>query len=112
MCNNSLSPGISVSFYHMFLSMTGIVVSGYAPLGSPDRPYPNKEADPIVLNDPVLKKIAAKHNKTVALVSLSCFCFCFVSFVCFFLFLFGLTSLKENHFTSNIPRAATPLSLK
>lgn len=72
----------------MFLSMTGIVVSGYAPLGSPDRPYPNKEADPIVLNDPVLKKIAAKHNKTVALVSLSCFCFCFVSFVFFFSFSF------------------------
>lgn len=85
-------------------------MSGYAPLGSPDRPYPNKEADPIVLNDPVLKKIAAKHNKTVALVSLNCFCF-LLCFVCF-CFLFGLKKLKENHFNSNIPRSATPLSLK
>ena len=54
-----------------FFLIAGIVVSGYAPLGSPDRPYPNKEADPIVLNDPVLKKIADKHKTTVALVSLT-----------------------------------------
>ena len=44
-------------------------MTGYAPLGSPGRPYPNKDAEPIVLNDPVLKKIADKHETTVALVS-------------------------------------------
>ena len=73
--------------------MTGIVVSAYAPLGSPDRPYPNKEVDPIVLNDPVLKKIAAKHNTTVALVSLT-FCCCCYFCACFLLF--GLTKLEYN----------------
>lgn len=59
----------------VFLFISGIVVAGYAPLGSPDRPYPNKEVEPILLNDPVLKKIADKHKTTVALVRVKLFDF-------------------------------------
>ena len=49
--------------------ISGIVVAGYSPLGSSDRPsgFVGKD-DPVVLNEPVLKKIAEKHNTTVALV--------------------------------------------
>lgn len=50
----------------------GIVVAGYSPLGSSDRPSRFvREDDPVVLTEPVLKKIAEKHNTTVALVALA-----------------------------------------
>jgi len=50
----------------------GIVVAGYSPLGSNDRPKGMiRKDDPVVLNEPVLKKIADKHNTTVALVALA-----------------------------------------
>ena len=44
-------------------------MTGYSLLGSPDRPASNKEGEPVVLNNPVLQKIADKHNTTIALVS-------------------------------------------
>ena len=58
-----------VLFDHNVL-ISGIVVAGYSPLGSNDRPKGMiRNDDPVVLNEPVLKKIADKHNTTVALVS-------------------------------------------
>ena len=58
-----------VLFDHNVL-ISGIVVAGYSPLGSNDRPKGMiRKDDPVVLNEPVLKKIADKHNTTVALVS-------------------------------------------
>ena len=46
-------------------------MTAYSPLGSPDRPYFNKD-EPILLNNPLLKKIADKHKTTIALVSCLC----------------------------------------
>ena len=43
-------------------------MTAYSPLGSPDRPSVNKD-EPIVLSNPLLKKIADKHKTTIALVS-------------------------------------------
>ena len=41
----------------------------YAPIGSPSRPF-KEDSEPIVMEDPVIKEIAEKHNATPAQVDL------------------------------------------
>lgn len=41
----------------------GVAVTAYSPLGSPASPFVSKE-NPILLEDPVVKALASKHNRT------------------------------------------------
>jgi len=71
-CNQvELHPYLPQPELLQFSTNKGIVLTAYSPLGSPDRPASNKEAEPVVLNNPVLQKIADKHNTTIALVALA-----------------------------------------
>ena len=46
----------------------GIAFEAYSPLGTPNRPA-KVESDAILLDDPVVKEIATKHDCTPAQVS-------------------------------------------
>jgi len=74
-CNQvELHPYLPQEQLITFSKSKGIIVTAYSPLGSADRPesfYPNKATEPILLENPVLKTIAEKHNTSTALVALA-----------------------------------------
>lgn len=59
----------SVAGKQIFCLVAGILLTAYSPLGSPDRPFGDKAKEPVLLQNPVMQKIAEKHNTTSALVN-------------------------------------------
>ena len=53
--------------------LAGIVIQAYGPLGSPTR-YNVESTDPVVLEDPTIKEIAARKGTTPAQVRTDFFC--------------------------------------
>ncbi|XP_044178551.1 aldo-keto reductase family 1 member B1-like isoform X2 [Acropora millepora] len=71
-CNQvELHPYLPQPELFKFCNSKGILLTAYSPLGSPDRPFGDKSKEPVLLQNPVLLKIAEKHNTTSALVALA-----------------------------------------
>uniref|UniRef100_A0A915PNF7 NADP-dependent oxidoreductase domain-containing protein n=1 Tax=Setaria digitata TaxID=48799 RepID=A0A915PNF7_9BILA len=54
---------------HDFCEEHGIVVTAYSPLANPSTPF-RKEGDAVLLNDPIILKLAEVHHKSAAQIAL------------------------------------------
>lgn len=52
-----------------FCQERSIILTAYSPLGSPDRPWATPD-EPVLLDDPKLKDLAKRHNKSPAQIIL------------------------------------------
>ncbi len=63
------SPSGKQTLIDSCVTITGILITAYSSLGSPDRPGCG-EADPVLMAEPLVKEIAAKRNCSPAQVCL------------------------------------------
>ena len=65
-------PHVHNLFEHLITKSwpAGIVFEAYAPIGSPSRSF-KQDAEPVVMEDPVVKTVAEKHNATPAQVTIA-----------------------------------------
>uniref|UniRef100_UPI00398EAB7C aldo-keto reductase family 1 member C15-like n=1 Tax=Pristiophorus japonicus TaxID=55135 RepID=UPI00398EAB7C len=70
-CNQvECHPYLNQSKLLMYCKSNNIVLVGYSPLGRPQDPALVNTKNPILLNDPELKKMGEKHQKTAAQIAL------------------------------------------
>ncbi|XP_052871754.1 aldo-keto reductase family 1 member B1-like [Anopheles cruzii] len=58
-------PFLHQSALTAYCRQQGITITAYSPLGSPARPWV-KDDDPVLMDDPVVQRVAKKHSKTAA----------------------------------------------
>ena len=67
LCAVESHPYLQQPLLKKYCNSKGIVLEAYSPLGNPARPFVAAE-DPVVMDDPTIKELAAKHSVSPAQV--------------------------------------------